>query len=215
MASRDLHAEASRTAAFAGVVDWLAGLLLAPPPVATIAGYRSEQGAALLDAIGAEFGCAEGIDRMRAALLKDASPEHAQRRLSIAYTTLFEGAGGGATVPPYESAFDPAFRDAPPRLFGPATGEMEALLKHTGWAPGRECREPPDHAAIELALLALLLREGGSAGAAALLARLQGWLPRFAQACRARDPDGFYGGVAQVLEALFAGAGAAVTPRDG
>jgi len=189
-------ATAEAATALAPVADWLAGLFCAPPAPDDIARWQSTEGAALLDAIGAELACGPAIARMRAVLCADAAPASLALDLSAAYARLFTGCDASGTVSPYESHYT-----GTGRLFDQAMADMGALLHRCGLAIVKDCPEPPDHVAIELALLAALLRDGDVDGVRHIHARLAGWLPAFVDACIARDPHGFYGGAAAVLVA--------------
>lgn len=187
----------------AAMIDWTAGLLAAPPDAEAVAHLRSAEGGALLDAIADELACGAAVDRMRAALRNGASPRDAALDLSVAYTRLFEGVIGPPAAPLYESAYAGGRGGTGGRLFGHAVDEMADLLQRFGVSVAGDCREPPDHASIELALFALLLRQGNEDGAAMLHARLCRWLPAFIESCREQDPQGFYGAVVTVLDALL------------
>jgi len=194
-----MRADLSRLQALAEVVDWLAGLLAAPLPATAVEAYRDDAGDRLFDAIAGELARPTAIAHMRAALRAGDSPDAAALDLSVAYTRLFDGVSGRATVPLCESAYT----SADGRLCGPASAGMDALLRRFGVGIAPSCVEPPDHVSLELALLAARLREGDAEGAARLLDRLCRWVPELARRCRAGDPEGFYGAVAVLLEALL------------
>jgi TorA specific chaperone len=174
---------------------WLSGLFMAPLPIDAVADYCSTGGARFLEAIGDELGCMPGIDRMRSALAANAPPASIACELSVAYTLLFDGVAGPATVSLYESAYG----GAGGRLFQEATGDMELLLERCGLSVSKDCCEPADHLSIELALLSTVLREDDGDCAALLRDRLLAWVPEFAARCGRADRSGFYGGAAMVL----------------
>ena len=194
-----MNADLSRLQELAEVVDWLAGLLAAPLPAAAVEAYRDDAGDRLFDAIAEELACTTAIAHMRDALRARDSPDAAALDLSVAYTRLFEGVSGAATVPLCESAYT----SADGRPYGPASADMDALLRRFGVGVAPSCVEPPDHVSLELALLAARLREGDAEGAARLLGRLCRWLPELTRRCRASDPRGFYGAVAALLQTLL------------
>jgi TorA-specific chaperone len=180
------------------IASWLAGVFIAPQTIDAVTGYCSAEGAFLLHAVGEEVGCKKGIDRMWQAVSTGASPASIERRLAIVYMELFEGAAGPATVPLYESAYG-----GNGRLFQQATGEMESLLGRCDLSIVNDCREPPDHLSIELALLSSVLREGSQQYVAMLRDRLLAWIPEFAVRCNDADESGFYGGAAMVIYRLL------------
>jgi TorA specific chaperone len=181
------------------IAAWLAGIFIAPLPVDVIAQYCSAEGAFLLSAVGDEVGCRQGIDRMWRALATGGSPASIERTFSIAYMELFEGAAGPATVPLYESAYSGRGN----RLFQQATGDMELLLERCDVSVIKDCREPPDHLSIELALLSAVLRENSMQYVAMLRDRLLSWVPEFAVRCNESDEFGFYSGAAMVIYKLL------------
>jgi TorA specific chaperone len=138
---------------------------------------------------------------MRSALDAEGSAAAVARQLAAAFTQLFDGVGGTKTVPLYESAYV----GVSGRLFQAATGDMEKLLRQSDVSTDDAFREPSDHLAIELALLAWLIRRDADCrGQAALLDdHLLVWVPAFADRCRQCDPTGFYAGAAQVLMAFL------------
>jgi TorA-specific chaperone len=181
------------------IAGWLAGIFIAPLPVDVVAQYCSVEGAFLLNAIGEEVGCKQGIDRMWRVLAEGGSPESIERALSIVYMELFEGAAGPATVPLYESAYS----ESGNRLFQQATGDMELLLQQCDVSVIKDCREPPDHLSIELALMSAVLRENSMHYAAMLRDRMLSWIPEFAVRCNESDETGFYSGAAMVIYKLL------------
>lgn len=200
VATADSHerTEATRNGPGAVIVDWLACLFMAPLPIVAVADYRSAEGARLLEAIGDEMDCAQGIDRMRSALGPGASTASITRQLSVTYMLLFEGVAGPRTVSLYESAYGGGSR-----LFQRASGDMEALLQRFGVIFRKDCGEPPDHLSIELALLSKVLRVDDDDGVSLLRDRLIAWVPEFAAHCRKADPSGFYCGASMVLKDLL------------
>ncbi len=181
------------------IAAWLAGVFIAPLTIDTVAEYCAAEGTFLLAAVGDEVGCKQGIDRMWRALSSGASPASIERELSITYMELFEGAAGPATVPLYESAYT----GSGTRLFQQATGDMELLLQRCDLSVIKDCREPPDHLSIELALLSAVLREDRKQFIPVIRDRLLAWVPEFTVRCNDADQSGFYSGAAMVLYKLL------------
>jgi TorA-specific chaperone len=190
----------ARCNATAFIAVWLAEVFIAPLTIVAVSEHCSTDGAQLLEAIGDELGCRSAIDRMRSALSGGAAAASIERELSIAYTLLFEGVAGSATVPLYESAYG----GEGTRLFQRATADMESMLQDCALSVSKDCCEPPDHLSIELALLAAVLRDDDKPRAAFLRDRLRAWVPEFAARCNKADGNGFYGGAAMVLNGLLA-----------
>lgn len=170
---------------------WLAGIFAAPPDAARLAAWRAPQGQATLEALGA----AAGVGAEVAAVLACRGDALAVAR---AHERLFSGMAGPRGVAPFQSVI------AGGRLWGEAAAAMRARLAAAGVAPVAALeREPPDHVATELALLAALLQRG-EGGAARALAREQmaPWLGRFAAALAEADPEGFHAAAAALAAAL-------------
>ena len=184
----------------ADVAEWLAGVFRAPLAPEVIAAYRSSEGEWLLEAIAAELGSCRGIALMRDALRLGDSAATTQRRLSAAYSALFDGTGGPRTVSLQESHH--AIGSA--RRFREATGSMERLLKRSSLAVRNDADEPADHLCVELALLAACLRRDDLDGVDSCLYRLSTWSPQFAVACHGADRTGFYAGASTALGELLA-----------
>jgi TorA specific chaperone len=188
---------APETGWHASILEWLAGLFMAPLSANAVESYRAGLGAVFLDDLACEPRCASGVQRIRSALTpEDPLPEVA-RRLAIAFTLLFDGVDGPNTVSPYESAHvGPSGR-----LFQAPAGDMNRLLRQWNMSVDDAFREPPDHLSVELALLAQLMRRGvGHRAQAALLDdHLLTWVPIFARRCCNADRTGFYAGAVWVL----------------
>lgn len=177
------------------VADWLALHLLTPPDTARIATARSIGGQVALDAVGRLLADETASDRLRALLARgpvDTVATALQRR----HTALFEGIFRRRSLPPYASLWD-----GTGRLYGPAAGRMQAILRQMDVHLPPALHEAPDHLAIQLAALAEALRQDRSDLIAALTAELQ-WVARFAQALIQTDGDGFYGTLARLLTAF-------------
>lgn len=188
----------------ASVLEWAAGLLAAPPAQADIARLQSPQGKALLDAIACEWSCQAAVRQILTALDPATPAPTIALDLSVAYTRLFEAIAGNPAISLYESTYTVADRPGAgtSRLYGSPAAEMRELLQCFDMGIGA-VREPPDHLSIELALYAALRRRGDAAGVALMRERLEGWVPAFIDGCVAMDPDGFYGGLAQLLKNLL------------
>ena len=128
----------------------------------------------------------------------DALPDGAEatRTLERSYTLLFSGAGGPATVAPYESVF----ASNGGRLFGESEARMRTLLRHLDLHVAAGPGEPADHVAIECAVMAEL--PAGAPPRADLVRRMDGWLGDFRDACGTFDESRFYAGAATIAAAL-------------
>jgi TorA-specific chaperone len=177
------------------VADWLALQFLTAPDAARIGAGRSTEGQAALRQIGVLLDRRDAAEALCHKLANGSAPEVTvalQRR----YTALFEGIFRQRGLPPYASVWD-----GTGRLYGPAVGRMQALLRELDLHLDQTCCEPPDHIAIQLAALAEALRQGRTELVPALLDELR-WAVRFAASLTAADGNGYYGAVAQLLNAF-------------
>lgn len=198
MSARSLSA-----AELADICGELAGIFGAPLELEDIRALRRHGRFGPLQALGTAPLYATDLRRALAAVLAPASDEEAVSLLNSGYCQLFLGIGGAAGAPPFESAYRGAGR-----LFQGPADSMAQLLASCGLRPADGFAEPPDHVAIELSALALLMRPGPSAGvangpAADLRERLVEWVPAFARACARFDRSGFYAPLAAVLTNLL------------
>lgn len=155
---------------------------------------RAAAGLGSLGILADRTGCREPLARAQSILRGGADAAAVATTLNRAFCALFVGVNGPQKmVPPFESAYC----GATGHLFQEPAVEMQRLLEAHGLAPVGEWRESSDHLATELALVEHLVRTG--ADETAMLDRLRGWVPRFAELCIARDPSGFYASIATLL----------------
>ncbi len=131
--------------------------------------------------------------------------------LAVEYARLFIGPGPGL-APPYESAYAGQIQ----RFYGEAFSEVAAVLRDEGLEVGREFGAPPDHVAVELAIMQHLAErsptiEAADADAARsyrkqlafLQGHLLGWAPRWAEDVARETVSGFYREAAGLLVAFL------------
>ncbi len=166
-----------------------------------VASHRRGRGSEILCDLAEDPELAHGVALIRKALDGTDDDTTVAARLGRSFGLLFEGIGGPDTVPPYESAFR---QGGAWRLFQAPTAEMDALLAEQDLSVSPDTSMPADHLAIELALTAHAVAAGDEAAAAAMVQRLAGWIPAFADACVVADDEGFWAGVAAILAAVVA-----------
>lgn len=187
------------------VYGWLATLYAAEVPPNTLNAYFGGAAAPMLDGLAA-LGLAAETARLRAALMALHTVPDAALELAADFAQLFLlDARGGA--PPYASAYEDENAAAP--LFGAAAARMETFLADSALAIRDSFREPADHVAIHLAVMARMVEQNADtadyAAAAAdevtfLRNALLGWVPRFADRCRrARPRFDFYPALAALM----------------
>lgn len=177
----------------AGCFAWLAELFSSPPSLEVVRSYRGGRAHAWLQDVGDDVNLEATVQALHAVLSLPCDDGELTSLIGASYGKLFLGIGGPHTVPPYESA-----HRCGNRLFQLPVAEMQALLDVHGLVVGTECAEPPDHLAIELALLSRLIFSGHP-DQAALVSRLQRWAPSFAARCAEQDELGFWAAAAALL----------------
>ncbi len=182
-----------------------ADLFADPLQAGDIEALRADDALGRLAPLAGWPGCGEPWQRARAALAAAGGTEAAVSTLNAAFCRLFLGVGGPAqSAPPYQSAYV-----GTGRLFAEPETEMAAMLARHGLVV--QDNEAADHLAVELLALSALLA-AGDPEAAALHARIAGWLPDFAAACAAGDASGFYAALAALLFAFLAALNAELPP---
>jgi TorA-specific chaperone len=174
--------------------EFLSRLFAAQPDADFVWSCRYGAGSRLLAGLANEEALRSAIQLMTSAIAGQDDEQSVSERIGQAYTLLFSGVAGPDTVSPYASVHLCG------RLFGDATGRMDQILATLGLTVVTAYREPADHLAIQLAVLAELMRREDWAKARQFRDQhLANWVPVFRDQCRARDPSGFYAGGAVVL----------------
>lgn len=158
--------------ALATIIDWFSQLLIAPPSVEILTECRSHPIMMFLEEFGEELDAGEQT-RMIADVFRNHSTEELYNLLSQQYISLFDGASGPLSVPPYESYY----RDENGRLFQTPYVEMLDVLTKLDVSVKTSCKEPADHVALELAALAEAFRQHDCNAITGLTSRLLRWLP--------------------------------------
>jgi TorA specific chaperone len=171
--------------------QFLAQVFITQPDTALLQSCRDGAGARLLAECGTDPVLAPAATGFIAALRSNDLTA-----LGRAWTLLFSGAGGPASVPPYASAYTEG------RLYGAAAARMHGVLDRLDMSITADCREPPDHVAIQLVILAELLSRDAAEDAQAFRQSELAWLPDFCAGCTMRDPTGLYAAAALLLAAV-------------
>jgi TorA-specific chaperone len=182
---------AADTANLAPLCQLLSRLFVAQPDEALLQSCRQGDDARLLTACQAEPALA-----LATRHLFDAVAAADVAMLGRAWTLLFSGAGGPATVAPYASVFQDG------RLYGAATARMHDLLSGLDMSVAADCLEAPDHIAIQLTLLAVLIGQKDFAAADRFRQTELAWVEGFCRLCVIGDPTGFYAGAAELAAAV-------------
>jgi TorA-specific chaperone len=175
--------------------EFLARVFAAPPDTTFVGSCRHGVGAALLAAFAKDDALGAAIQQMTGALEVSLPDEGVAEELEYVYTQLFSGVAGAETI----SLFASAHLEG--RLFGGATGRMDAVLHELGLSVAADHHGPADHLAVQLAVLGERLgRDDTTVAQRFAEQHLRNWVPMFVPQCHARDPSGFYAGAATLVD---------------
>lgn len=194
------------------VYRWLSGFFAREIEIEILNFYRTTEGNAFLDELEAEPCFLPLISAVR-GIIEDEEALHTRLLdLRSVYAKLFLGAGGRRSAPPYHSAY----ASDKGLLFQSQMTEMADILRELDLSVVTSMKEPPDHIAVQLNVMAELAARSAldeyqlSAPERAQASRRQiafmdghllSWLPAFRDDCAAHDPSQFY---ALVASATFA-----------
>ncbi len=183
---------------------WLAGLFSTEISAEALEIYKTAEGQTFLNVLTVE----PTLGPIVAVIRNIAKGESKNRSLDLAsaYARLFLGAGGPNSAPPYESAYV----SERGTLFQKSTAEMTDILRQLDLSVTQGLKEPPDHIAVQLNVMAELADRSARAGGqndavvAEMIERqtafidnhLLTWLPAFRDDCIEVDTSNFYGTLA-------------------
>ncbi|AKH20749.1 molecular chaperone TorD [Sedimenticola thiotaurini] len=186
---------------------WLAGLYSNELTPEMLENYAGTEGQVALNALAAEPCFAPVIGTIRKLTEQPDQFQSAALDLATHFAYLFLGVGGRYSAPPYQSAYS----DKSGMLFQQSTTEMDAVLRELDLSVVSELKEPPDHIAIQLSVMAQLADksvsanlEDGVAGAELIEQQMNfidrhllNWTPAFRDDCILNDKGDFYANLAR------------------
>ena len=204
MLSETGAASASR----ARLYQWLSTLFAKEIDRETLDRYRQGAGQAVLKELSTVPALEAGIKELQHLLNQINDTDDYALELAGAYGFLFLGAGGPQSVPPYESVHT----SERGTMFQEAERQTREILAKYGLSVSEDVREPADHIAIQLELMARLAETSVEAEAADaehagalhiqqqafLEDHLLNWVPAFSARCVEHDLSGFYAAIAQL-----------------
>lgn len=183
----DLIRAPERAAAY----RWLAGIFARELSRQALAVYRTEDGRALLDA----FGVLPGLAPLSHTLsrLTNAPTDRVARATALdlagEFARLFHGVAGRYQASPCASFY----RDPNGRMMQAEAGAMQQQLAALGFKLAESMREPPDHVAVQLAVMAQLVDNAPVSVQVVFLERnLTSWLGEFSMRCTHAPRAEFY-----------------------
>lgn len=181
---------------------WLAGLYSNELTVEMLKNYAGIEGQIALNALAAEPSFGPVIGTIRKLTGNPDEFQTVSLDLATEFAYLFLGVGGRYSAPPYQSSYS----DKSGLLFQQSTAEMEAVLRKLDVSVVNDLKEPPDHIAIQLSVMAELADKSVNAGAGEMVAgadlveqqvdfidrHLLSWTPGFRDDCILNDKGEFY-----------------------
>lgn len=180
------------------VYRWLSSFFASEPTVETLDVYRSSEGGSLLLGLSGIAPLAPAVEAIRARVsgTSQAGMETLARDLSAAFSRLFLGVRGRRTAPPYKSFY---VSDTGRLLQEPAA-RMQRELQRLGVRLTSNFSEPPDHIAVQLAVMAALANTADESEQAHFLDhQLRDWVGAFRDQCIVADEANFYTAMAHAM----------------
>ena len=184
------------------VYRWLSGFFVRELEGQVLNAYNTPEGKVLLDQLASDPVLLPLVSAVREVIDDGAQGDRVQD-LKSAYAKLFLGVGGLRSAPPYHSAY----ASEKGLLYQTQTMEMAKLLQELDMSVDSSLKEPPDHLAIQLNVLAALVERitnntnrrplpeqtrENQKQLAFIDRHLLSWLPAFRDDLRANDPSHFY-----------------------
>lgn len=196
--SIDPATQDARDAERALVYHWISAQFAREPTPQLLAAYRSQDGRALLQNLAHISPLTPAVDDI-ALWIDDATEADLDiiaRDLAADYAKLFLGAGGRRTAPPYRSFY--AANEG--RMIQTPAVDMQHIMQQLDIRMSDELPEPPDHIAVQLAVMAALVQTSSTAKQARFLGdHLLDWVDTFCARCIMVSAFGFYTSVARAL----------------
>jgi len=177
----------------AGLYGWFARLYAQEVSEEMFRSHFTDRGFAPFAGL-AELGLGAEVQRLDAAIATLRAEQLPRLELAADFAQLFL-LDGKTSALPYASAY--AGKDATSPLFGAAEARMRDFLTASGLSIQADFREPADHLAVPLALMAELagkdaaaedIPAAAAAQAGFIHAGLVDWLPRFVERCQQARP---------------------------
>jgi len=195
------------------IYRWLSTLFAKEVNQEAIDQYRQGVGKTFLEEIATLPACEADLRKLQSLLTQAKPAGDIALELAGAYGFLFHGAGGPQAASPYESVYTSARGS----MFQEAEQQTRHILEKFDLGLAEDVREPADHIAIQLELMARL----GEMTVAAMqtdteqvdVLRMQqktflenhllNWIPEFSLHCAMHDPSGFYAVLAKLTVTIL------------
>lgn len=182
------------------IYRWLSTLFAREMSPEILNDYRQGSGRAFLRNLSENAVIQPEITRLQTIIQQEKNTSDLALALAGDFGFLFLGAGGPQSVPPYESVYT----SEKGTLFQESEQLTRKILEKYGLGVSDNIREPADHIAVQLELLAHLdeisAQKSSTDDAEALETEMNAflenhllnWVPEFSTHCTRRDPGGFY-----------------------
>jgi len=181
---------------------WLAGLYSTEITQEMLKTYADNEGQILLNVLSAEPVLEPVVSAIREAAEEPDRYQSLSFDLATSFSYLFLGVGGRYSAPPYQSAYV----SKRGTLFQVSAEEMNNILRKLDMSVVSELKEPPDHIAIQLSVMAELADRSVNASSGDRIVgpdlieqqttfldgHLLGWTPMFRDDCILNDKSKFY-----------------------
>lgn len=181
---------------------WLAGLYSNELNEKRLQTYAGVEGQIALNALSAEPAFEPVVGAIRKITADRDRFRSVTLDLATSFAYLFLGVGGRYSAPPYQSAYG----DKRGMLFQQSAEDMESVLRELDVSVVSELKEPPDHIAIQLSVMAELADRSVNTLAVEEVAgsdlveqqmhfidsHLLNWTPTFRDDCILNDKSDFY-----------------------
>lgn len=173
-----------------GIYRWFSGLFAREMSVRALEVYCSEDGRTLLYELGSIDALTPVVTAIRSRLAADRDGHLKSIAMDFAgeFARLFHGARGPRSAPPYQSFYVGESGRLMQRSSAIMKDEMRALdVRIAG-----SFAEPPDHLAVQLAVMAELAEAASAARQAIYLRQRLDWTGAFRRRCLEVGGNGFY-----------------------
>lgn len=180
--------------------QWLSGFYVGELTEVALEQYQSEDSGPLLAMLSEREEFAAILDDLHSRIKSADKTQTLVLDLAAAFGRLFLGAGGPHSAPPYQSIFEGEHV----RLYQNAASEMNEVLQELDISMAVALKEPADHLAIQLQVMAVLAKRADVERQIAFIKKhLVSWIGLFEAACDRNDPSRFYAHVAKATRAFI------------
>jgi len=195
------------------IYRWLSTLFAKEIDPKTLDEYRQGAGVNFLKSLSTISAFTPGVRALQDLMEQETATGDLALELAGDFGFLFLGSGGQQSVPPYESVYT----SHNGTMFQEAEQQTRRILEKYGLGVCKNVREPADHIAVQLELMAHLFELSAKSAVTDddqantlkieqktfLEDHLLNWVPVFCANCVKNDPGGFYAALAQLMVTML------------